>query len=100
MSRFSRLLTPVAAAGADSIDVGPVSMATSMNCWGDAWVTLNGDRVTARHWMCHNNSGGGATEVCDFDWPQGYVGFKTAIFFAWDGIREYKMGTLRHWRDG
>ncbi|MGK4593772.1 hypothetical protein [Amycolatopsis sp. w19] len=146
MARFSRLVTPVAAtalillsqvfatnasaaaAGADSIDVGPVSMATSMNCWGerksvgDAWVTLNGDRVTVRDhcadgnpvmarvqmtvngtprlWTCYNHSGGGTTKVCDFDWPEGYVGFKTVIFFAWDGIREYKMGTLRHWRDG
>lgn len=145
MSRFSRLLAPVAAAAlifltqvfatnntaaADytSIDVGPVSMATSMECMGerrsvgDAWVTLNGDRITVRdhcadgnpvmarvqmtvngtprYWTCYNTTGGGTTKVCNNDWPEGFVGFKTVIFFAWDGIREYKMGTLRHWRDG
>ncbi|MGY6651605.1 hypothetical protein ACXIZN_05505 [Amycolatopsis sp. TRM77291] len=145
MPRFSRILAPVAAtalvflsqmiatpnvAAADytSIDVGPVSMATSMDCLGerrsvgDAWVTLNGDRITvrdhcadgnpvmarvqmtvngaARYWMCYNTTGAGTTKVCDNDWPEGFVGFKTVIFFAWDGIREYRMGTLRHWRDG
>ncbi|RSM78086.1 hypothetical protein DL991_18545 [Amycolatopsis sp. WAC 01375] len=122
--------TGAVAAASDyrSIDVGPVSMATSMDCWGerksvgDAWVTLDGDYVTVRdhcddgnpvmarvqmtvdgterHWMCYNHSGAGTTQVCGHDWPEGYVGFKTLIFFAWDGIREYKMGTLRHWRDG
>ncbi|MFJ8917067.1 hypothetical protein [Amycolatopsis sp. NPDC102389] len=118
----------VAAADYTSIDVGPVSMATSMECLGerrsvgDAWVTLDGDRVTVRdhcddgnpvmarvqmtvdgqpqYWMCYNTTGYGSTKICNFDWPEGFVGFKTVIFFAWDGIREYKMGTLRHWRDG
>lgn len=119
----------VAAASAyKSIDVGPVSMAMSMECRGerksvgDAWVTLNGDYVTVRdhcadgnpvmarvqmkvngsvkYWFCYNKSGSGSTKVCNHDWPEGNLGFKTVIFFAWDGIREYKMGTLKHWRDG
>lgn len=111
-----------------SVDVGPVSMATSMECNGDrssvgnAWVTLNGDYVTVNdhcangnsvmarvqmevngeveYWFCYNHSGGGTTKVCDFDWPEGSR-IKTLIFFAHPGIRdEYQMGTLRHWRDG
>lgn len=119
---------PAAAADLKSVDVGPVSMGTSMNCNGErrsvgnAWVTLYGDYVTVRdhcadgnpvmarvqmtvngtnrYWLCYNTAGAGTTKVCDFDWPEGYVGFKTVIFFAWDGIREYQMGTLAHWRDG
>ena len=141
MKNLSRSLAALAAAGISislapapahaaykAIDVGPVSMGTSMHCFGgraslgDAWVTLNGDYVTVRdhcadgnpvravvqmqvngtntYWYCTNSSGSGTVKVCDFDWPEGYVGFKTVIFYAWDGIREYKMGTLRHWRDG
>ncbi|SFA92037.1 hypothetical protein SAMN05216266_102199 [Amycolatopsis marina] len=103
-------------------------MATSMECRGqrksvgDAWVTLNGDYVTVRdhcangnpvmarvqmkvngkvkYWFCYNKSGNGTTKVCNHNWPEGNVGVKTVIFFAWDGIREYKMGTMKHWRDG
>lgn len=117
-----------AAAALKPVDVGPVSMGASMNCngarasVGDAWVSLSGDYVTVRDhcadgnpvmaritmkvngqnkvWSCYNRSGAGSVVVCDYDWPEGFVGFKTVIFYAWDGIREYKMGGLRHWRDG
>lgn len=116
------------AAALKPIDVGPVSMGASMHCnggrasLGDAWVSLADDTVTVRDhcadgnpvmaritmkvngqnkdWFCYNKSGSGTVVVCDYDWPEGFVGFKTIIFYAWDGIREYKMGGVRHWRDG
>ncbi|WP_199044046.1 hypothetical protein [Glycomyces salinus] len=108
-------------------DVGPVSMGTSMTCMGerqsvgDAWVTLHGDYVTVRdfcadglwvmarvstvvngevkYWYCHNFDGGGSVKVCNFNWPERSQ-TKTLVFYAQDGNRSYRMGTIKHWRDG
>lgn len=117
----------VDAAALKPLDVGPVSMGTSMSCLGerksvgDAWVTLYGDYVTVRdrcpdgswvmarvsmtvngevkHWYCYNFSGGGSVKVCNFNWPEGPQ-IKTLAFYAQDGNNRSRLGTIKHWRDG
>jgi hypothetical protein len=121
---------PAPAAFALSADVGPVNSGPVYSCpspvfsRGNAFVTLNGDYVTVtdtcsdgrsvqgrvgmivngvqRTWNCTNSSGAGTTKTCQFDWPEGFVGFKTIFFYsaANPGESPSVLGQLRHWRDG
>lgn len=105
-------------------NVGPVGSGAQNLCPGSttgrgmAWVSLDGDYVTVHDdcddgmgvegrvtmtvngvvqtYSCWNRNGSGSVVECDFDWTEGFVGFKTLAFYSNDG----EMGTLAHWRDG
>lgn len=62
-------------------------------------MTVNGQVKT---YTCTNASGGGTTIECNFDWVEGYVGFKTLAFYSekTPGKGDWVLGQIAHWRDG
>jgi len=118
------------AAASKPIDVGPVSSGWVTECgdWGGTrgmtYVTLAGDYVTVRDrcrdgrgvkgmvtmrrndliytYTCPNLNGYGTEVVCNFDWYEGFVGFKTiaSYYRSSASSSSWTLGMIAHWRDG